>query len=142
MLLLLLSTTTMSTLHDMHRPRIVHVYMVLETCTGHLQFTGPCRVQSTDYSSQFTVYSLQFTGFYRLLQTIVADSVYAMQIQRVQRHLLRMIHSDHPDLMYPAALGCLADLEEVIKLNKLLHGTDALPESYTFHAASSMTFEI
>ncbi|KAL0027912.1 hypothetical protein WJX79_002394 [Trebouxia sp. C0005] len=34
------------------------------------------------------------------------------QVQRAQRHLLRMIHSNYPDLMYPAALGCLADLEE------------------------------
>ncbi len=58
----------------------------------------------------------------------------------MQRHLLRMIHSDYPDLMYPAALGCLADLEEVIKLNNLLHGTDTLPESDTFDAASSVAF--
>lgn len=35
------------------------------------------------------------------------------QVQRAQRHLLRMIHSDYPHLMYPAALGCLADLEEI-----------------------------
>ena len=46
MLLLLLSTITMSTLHDMHRPRIVHMYMVLNTCTGH-QVTGGDILQTT-----------------------------------------------------------------------------------------------
>jgi hypothetical protein len=66
--------------------------------------------------------------------------MYAMQVQRVQRHLLRMIHSDYPDLMYPAALGCLADLEEVIKLNNLLRRTDALPESRALAAASTIAF--
>ncbi len=54
-----------------------------------------------------------------------------MQVQRVQRHLLRMIHSDYPDLMYPAALGCLADLEEVIKLNNLL--TEQIPCQSLIH---------
>ena len=82
-------------------------------------------------------YSLQV---YRLLQTTVADTGYAMQVQRVQRHLLRMIHADHPDLMYPAALGCLADLEEVIKLNNLLCRTDALPQSCALDAASSIIY--
>lgn len=36
-----------------------------------------------------------------------------MQVQHIQRSLLCMIHNEHPELMYPAALGCLADLEEV-----------------------------
>ena len=66
--------------------------------------------------------------------------VCAMQVQRVQRHLLRMILADHPDLMYPAALGCLADLEEVIKLNSLLGRADALPQSHALDAASSIAF--
>ena len=36
-----------------------------------------------------------------------------MQVQSIQRHLLQTIQKEHPDLMYPAALGCLADLTEV-----------------------------
>lgn len=39
--------------------------------------------------------------------------MWAVQVQHVQQQLLRMIQSEHPHLMYPAALGCLADLEEV-----------------------------
>ena len=35
------------------------------------------------------------------------------QVQHIQHMLLRMIQDDHPELMYPAAMGCLADLEEV-----------------------------
>ena len=80
------------------------MYMVSDTRTGHPHCTGPSR--------------LQLTGLHNPAESTVADNVYAMQVQRVQRHLLRMIHSDYPDLMYPAALGCLADLEEVIKLNR------------------------
>ena len=37
-----------------------------------------------------------------------------MQVQEVQRHVLQMLQDDCPELMYPAALGCLADLQEVI----------------------------
>ena len=66
--------------------------------------------------------------------------VCAMQVQRVQRHLLRMIHAGHPDLLYPAALGCLADLEEVMKLNNLLCRTDAFPQSCALDAASSFIY--
>lgn len=36
------------------------------------------------------------------------------QVQEVQRHVLQMLQDDYPELMYPAALGCLADLQEVI----------------------------
>ena len=37
-----------------------------------------------------------------------------MQVQEVQRHVLQMLQNEYPELMYPAALGCLADLQEVI----------------------------
>ena len=37
-----------------------------------------------------------------------------MQVQEVQCHLLQMLQDDYPELMYSAALGCLADLQEVI----------------------------
>ena len=39
--------------------------------------------------------------------------IIAVQVQGVQRHVLQMLQDDYPELMYPAALGCLADLQEV-----------------------------
>lgn len=38
----------------------------------------------------------------------------AVQVQHVQRHVLQMLQHEYPELMYPAALGCLADLHEVL----------------------------
>lgn len=38
----------------------------------------------------------------------------AVQVQHVQRHVLQMLQDEYPELMYPAALGCLADLHEVL----------------------------
>ncbi|KAL3136760.1 Menin [Trebouxia sp. C0009 RCD-2024] len=35
------------------------------------------------------------------------------QVQHVQRHVLQMLQDEYPELMYPAALGCLADLHEI-----------------------------
>lgn len=102
------------------------MYMVLDACTGRLRSTGPSR--------------LQLTGLHNPADSSVFDSVCEMQVQRVQRHLLRMIHSDYPDLMYPAALGCLADLEEVIKLNNLQCRTDALPQCCALDAAPSTAY--
>ncbi len=103
------------------------MYTVSETRTGHPHFTSPSR--------------LQLTGLHNPAESTVSDSVSGMQVQRVQRHLLRMIHSDYPDLMYPAALGCLADLEEVIKLNNLLCRTDALPQSCALDAGFSILYD-
>jgi len=47
-------------------------------------------------------------------------SVWAEQVQRLQKWLLLTIQKDHPSAMYPAAICALADLIEVSPALQLL----------------------